>query len=288
MLNLHAGLRRGCFSQVRVRVKRPIRSTATALTSALARGLPCGIHRGSQPSQPRTCWEPMRIGTILFVPILAAAYKSIALNMHPRTPSELYIRFVMTQINGSLNMKLSQQVYNAACSTWYGGYMVLVHYIHKARFRHQQRPRIAAMLIYPWLLLELLFDLATPPLFSTNIVVNEINLMKTRLSYDEEVASVGQWSPKVSATLVVLAAIINKGMRTYRARKRRKDIPEQVEEPREHLEEEKPPTHAPRYLARYCILGLVFPATYEAPGNMQSAILTKDTTVYSLLPKRCG
>ncbi|OAX79230.1 hypothetical protein ACJ72_06454 [Emergomyces africanus] len=190
------------------------------------------------------------LGTILVVPILAAAYKSIALNMHPHTPSELCTRFVVTQINSSLNMNLSQQVYNTACSSWYGGYMVLFHYIHRARLHRQRKARIIAMLIYPWLLLELLFDLAAPPLFITNIVVNEINLMKTSLPYDEEVASIGQWSPIVAAALVVMASVINKGTRTYSARKCRKQVPAQLEEvqtwPRKHLEEENLPTYVPR------------------------------------------
>ncbi|OJD13126.1 hypothetical protein AJ78_06387 [Emergomyces pasteurianus Ep9510] len=147
------------------------------------------------------------LGTILLVPILAAAYKSIALNMHPHTPSEICTRFVMTQINSSLNVKLSQQVIT----------------------QHAQ--------------------VATPPLFITNIVVNEINLMKTSLPFDEEIASVGQWSPIVAATLVVMASVINKCMRTYGDRKCPKNVPEQLERvqtwPRKNFEKEYPRAYVP-------------------------------------------
>ncbi|KAK2756803.1 hypothetical protein FQN54_005249 [Arachnomyces sp. PD_36] len=163
------------------------------------------------------------LGAVLFPMVLMAAYKSVSLNMNPHTPSMLCIRFVMLYTNDSHNPRLAQQSYNTACQSWYGGYMMLFHYIHKAKYATAKKGLITAILIYPWILLELFLDLIAPFLFAVNIIINEITLMNTGLPLEEEYHSVGQWGPLVSAGLVILAAIINKGMEVHESKKALKD-----------------------------------------------------------------
>lgn len=160
---------------------------------------------------------------LLIGPVLAAAYKSISYETHAHSPSQLLTRFVMAYINHKRNEKLTQHMYNAASETWYGGYFLFFHYLRRAK--KSWKVALFAFLIYPWLLLELAIDICTPPLFITNIVLNELNLMRSGLPINEQTFAIGQWAPMVSAVLVLIAAAINKFLHVREARKGAEDIP---------------------------------------------------------------
>ncbi|KAK2798938.1 hypothetical protein FQN50_008669 [Emmonsiellopsis sp. PD_5] len=170
------------------------------------------------------------LGLILVAPVLAAAHKTLALNVYPHTPSQECTRLAMIYINSSINTRLSQSLYNSASSSWYGGYIILFQYIRKARSKTHKKNLLVAMVVYSWMILDLLLDLSTPPMFITNIVVNELNLMRTKLPNEEGIASVGQWAPVVAASLVIIASLINKGLKMHGARKLPKDIPPEFAE----------------------------------------------------------
>ncbi|KAM5447248.1 hypothetical protein MaudCBS49596_006010 [Microsporum audouinii] len=158
----------------------------------------------------------------LMGPILAAAHKSLSVNFSVHSPSDLCAHWVLGYLNHSLNSRLSQHIYNAACSSWYGGYILLLQYTRRAKFRSYLRRRVAIMVICPLLVIDLLLDILTPFIFFANIVVNEINLMTNRFPVEEGIRSIGQWSPMVSAALVIVASIVNQLAKRHRTLKEKK------------------------------------------------------------------
>ncbi|DAA75562.1 TPA_exp: Uncharacterized protein A8136_1636 [Trichophyton benhamiae CBS 112371] len=158
----------------------------------------------------------------LMAPILAAAHKSMSVNLSLHSPSDLCAHWVLGYLNHSLNARLSQHIYNAACSTWYGGYILLLRYASTAKFKSNKRRLIAITLICPLLVIDLVLDILTPFIFIANILINEINLMINHFPVEEGIRSIGQWSPMVSAALVILAAIINQLTERHRILKEKK------------------------------------------------------------------
>ncbi|EAS34441.3 uncharacterized protein CIMG_05465 [Coccidioides immitis RS] len=171
------------------------------------------------------------LGVVLIVPIIAAAQKSVAFNWSQHTPSYACTAIVMTCINSSLNLRLSQNTYNAACQTWYGGYILLFHYMCKAKFKLGLKKFLMVSIVAPIMFFDLFFDLAALPLFVANIIFNELNLLKTNIPVEEEYSSVGQWSPVVSAALVLAASVINRSAEWWKMKKQRRQrtMPEQEE-----------------------------------------------------------
>ncbi|WEW57025.1 hypothetical protein PRK78_002484 [Emydomyces testavorans] len=159
------------------------------------------------------------LGVVLLVPILAAAQKALTFNLTPHTPSQACTSLVMVYVNSSLNLRLSQSTYNAACESWYGGYILLFHYARKARFKLGVKKRLVTLIVFPLIFLDLLFDLTAAPLFIANIIFNELNLLKTDLPMEEGYSSVGQWSPIVSAVLVLIASLINRFVSWWKTKK---------------------------------------------------------------------
>lgn len=167
---------------------------------------------------------------VLMAPVLTAAHKSVSIDFRPHSPSERCRRLVMGYLDNSLNARLSQHVYDSACSTWYGGYFLLLQYSYRAKFRSNFKRRLGVIVLCPLVLLELFLDMATPPIFVGNIIFNELKLINPQLPTEEGVASVGQWSPVVSAILVVIASIIDRSIEWYGDRKRMNKSQESQEE----------------------------------------------------------
>ncbi|KAI1936925.1 hypothetical protein LOZ66_004434 [Ophidiomyces ophidiicola] len=170
------------------------------------------------------------LGAILIGPVLAAAHKSVSYNLSPHTPSYVCTMMVMAYINSTLHMRLSQSTYNTACRTWYGGYILLFQYMRRAMFKGGLKRLLVALIVVPLLFLDLLFDILTPPLFIANIVFNELNLMKPNLPVEEDYSSVGQWSPVVSAALVLIASLINQYVGWFKAQRRAKKQQQQQQQ----------------------------------------------------------
>ncbi|EEP81396.1 predicted protein [Uncinocarpus reesii 1704] len=170
------------------------------------------------------------LGVILLVPILAATHKSLSINLSPHTPSYGCTSLVMVHVNSSLNMRLSQTTYNAACRSWYGGYILLFQYIRKVKFGISLKNRLIITALGALLFIDLLFDLAALPMFVTNIIFNELNLMKTELPVEESHGSVGQWSPVVSAVLILIASVINRSIGWWKRRRQLGQEPAEGEE----------------------------------------------------------
>ncbi|KAF3482689.1 uncharacterized protein GIQ15_02013 [Arthroderma uncinatum] len=164
-------------------------------------------------------------------PCLAAAHKSLSVNFSLHSPSDLCAHWVMNYLNHSMNARLSQHIYNAACSTWYGGYILLLQYASKAKFKSHLRRRVAVFLVCPLLIIDLLLDLLTPPIFAANIIVNELNLMGNNFPIEEGIRSIGQWSPMVSAALVILASIVNHLVKRHRTWKENKKTSKSTDPP---------------------------------------------------------
>ncbi|KAK2748627.1 hypothetical protein FQN55_004180 [Onygenales sp. PD_40] len=101
-------------------------------------------------------------------------------------------------------------------------------YICEAKFKVHKKNLVVVMIVYSWMILDLLLDQSTPPVFIAKIVANELNLMITKLPNQEGIASVGQWAPVVAASLVIIASLIKKGLKMHGAGKFPKDIPPEL------------------------------------------------------------
>lgn len=64
-------------------------------------------------------------GILLVGPIMAAAYKSMSLNSYAHSPSEMCRHWVMCRLlkNPNRHQRLTDHVYDAAATSWYGGYI---------------------------------------------------------------------------------------------------------------------------------------------------------------------
>ncbi|KAK2788147.1 hypothetical protein FQN53_004032 [Emmonsiellopsis sp. PD_33] len=71
------------------------------------------------------------------------------------------------------------------------GNIILFQYICEAKFKVHKKNLVVVMIVYSWMILDLLLDLSTPPVFIAKIVANELNLMITKLPNQEGIASVG-------------------------------------------------------------------------------------------------
>jgi hypothetical protein len=87
-----------------------------------------------------------------------------------------------------------------------------------------------ATVVWPWLIIELVLDVLTPPMFIANITLNELNLQGSNLPNNEQPYAVGQWSPLSSALLLMIAAAINKGLEIREQRKSSRDIPREEQQ----------------------------------------------------------
>jgi hypothetical protein len=171
-------------------------------------------------------------GVALVGPVMFAAQAAVTFDAREHSPSQLYTRLVMTYLNPKHHEEITKSIYKAASESWYGGYFALFHYIHRERW--SGRKCLLSFLALPWFALGLLLDLLCIPLLLTNVILNEISLIASHLPTNEAPYAIGQWGPVVSSLLVVIAAIINKGLEIRESRKNAADIPR--EEPNVNME----------------------------------------------------
>ena len=156
-------------------------------------------------------------------PVMFAATAAISWDTREHSPSQIYTRIVMRYLDPKHHAEITKSIYNAASESWYGGYFALFGYVHRARW--SVRKCVLSFLALPWFALALALDLLCIPLLITNIILNEINLLGRSLPTNEPPFAIGQWGPIISSLLVVIAAIINRGLEIRETRKSAPDIP---------------------------------------------------------------
>jgi hypothetical protein len=164
-----------------------------------------------------------RLSFVLVGPVMFAACTAISLDTREHSPSQFLTRIVMSYLNPKHHAEITKSIYNAASESWYGGYFALFSYVHRERW--SVRKLALSCLAIPWFMLGLALDLLCIPLLITNVILNEINLLAAKLPTNEPPFAIGQWGPIVSALLVVIAAIINRGLEVRENRKAAPDIP---------------------------------------------------------------
>jgi hypothetical protein len=165
---------------------------------------------------------------VLVGPIQFAAYAATSLDAAQHTPSQGCVKLVMSyMIHPSQRGEFARTVYNAGVERWYGGYLALFSYVKRSRWSYKKW--LLCFLLIPWLTMGLMIDILCLPLMAINIVFNESRLMQGDLPTNEANKAIGQWGPIVSAVLVLLAALINKGLELWERRKRTKKLDSVVE-----------------------------------------------------------
>lgn len=191
-----------CFS-----VRKPLREPSE--TVAIARSLLSGRFS--------------RLSLVLIGPVMFAAGAAISWDTREHSPSQIYTRIVMSYLDPKHHAEITKSIYIAASDRRYGGYFALFSYIHQAKW--SVRKCILSFLGVPWFALALALDLLCIPLMIINVVLNEINLVGSHLPTIEPPFAIGQWGPIVGSLLVVIAAIINRGLEIRESRKNARDIP---------------------------------------------------------------
>jgi hypothetical protein len=164
-----------------------------------------------------------RLSLIMVGPVMFAAYAAISWDTREHSPSQLWTRWVMSYLDPKHHAEITKSIYMAASNRWYGGYFAFFGYVHRAKW--SVRKCLLSFLAVPWFALALALDLLCIPLMITNIILNEINLVGSHLPTNEPPFAIGQWGPIVGSLLVVIAAIINRGLEIWERRKHALDIP---------------------------------------------------------------
>jgi hypothetical protein len=162
------------------------------------------------------------LGLILIGPVMFAATAAITFDTREHSPSQHYTRIVMSYLDPKHHAEITKSIYKAAAENWYGGYFALFSYVHRARW--SVRKFFLSCFALPWFILCLALDILCIPLLIINVVLNELNLLGAHLPTNEPASAIGQWGPIVSALLVVIAAIINRGLEIRESRKNAPDI----------------------------------------------------------------
>jgi hypothetical protein len=173
------------------------------------------------------------LGVILVGPVMYAAYTAISLDSREHTPSQFCTRLVFRYLSPDPHPEMTRSIYKASSESWYGGYFLLLSFVRKSKW--SIRKFIISSLAVPWFLLGLVLDILCIPLLMTNVVLNELVILGSRLPTTEPPAAIGQWGQVVGAILVVMASIINKGLEIRERRRQALDIPRedvQMEGPR--------------------------------------------------------
>lgn len=164
-----------------------------------------------------------RLGLILVGPVMFAAYTAVSFDTREHSPSQLCTRMVMRHLNPKHHAEITKSIYKASSETWYGGYFALFSFVHREKW--SIRKCLLSFLAVPWFALGLALDLLCIPLLITNVILNELNLLGTHLPTNEAPFAIGQWGPIVSSLLIVIAAVINRGLQIWECRKNAPDIP---------------------------------------------------------------
>ena len=160
---------------------------------------------------------------ILLGPVMFAAYAATSFDSREHSPSQLLTRLVVSYLSPNHREEILKSIYKASNDSWYGGYFAMYHYVRRAPW--SLRKILLIYLVCPWYALGLLLDILCIPLLIANVVLNELNLIGAGLPTNESPYSVGQWGPVVSSLLVVVAAVMNKGLEVRERRKNAPDIP---------------------------------------------------------------
>lgn len=159
----------------------------------------------------------------LIGPVVFAAYAAVTWDAREHSPSQLYTRMVISYLNPKHHAEITKSIYKAASETWYGGYFALLSYVLRERWC--VRKLILSYLAIPFFALGLAVDLLCIPLLIANVTLNEINLLAAGLPTNEPPFAIGQWGPIVASLLVVIAAVINRGLEIRESRQTAQDIP---------------------------------------------------------------
>jgi len=164
-----------------------------------------------------------KLAFVLVGPIQFAAYAAVSIDSLEHTPSVMCLRYIMSRLIQPRHPdKLTNMVYKASMETWYGGYFALLGYIRRVRWSWVKL--WWASFLIPWLTISFVIDVTCLPLMITNIVLNEVTLLAGNLPTNESSMAIGQWGPVVAATLVVVAACINKGLELRERRQKIKEL----------------------------------------------------------------
>ncbi len=155
--------------------------------------------------------------------LLLAASTAISWDTQEHSPSQIITRLVMSYLDPKHHAEMTKSIYKAASENWYGGYFALFNYVHRAGW--SIRKCILSFIAIPWFALALALDLLCIPLLIINIVLNELNLLGPNLPTNEPLFAIGQWGPIVGSLLIVIAAMINRGLEIREIRNSAPDIP---------------------------------------------------------------
>lgn len=164
-----------------------------------------------------------KLSLVLVGPVMFAAYSAVSWDSREHSPSQSCTRIVVSYLNPNHHAEITKSIYKAASETWYGGYFALFSFIRRQKW--SVRKCFLSCLTLPWFGLGLAVDLLCIPLLVTNIFLNELYLLGDGLPTTESPFAIGQWGPIVSSLLIVIAAIINKGLEIRESRRNAPDIP---------------------------------------------------------------
>jgi hypothetical protein len=181
---------------------------------------------------PQRVLDNSRYKTLTYIlvgPIQFAAYAAMSIDAHEHTPSQACVRVIMSyMIRPGHREEFAKTVYKASMEKWYGGYFALLGYVRRSRWTYKKW--LICWLLLPWLFLGLAIDILCLPLMVINIVFNEVTLLEGGYPTNEANIAIGQWGPIVNSVLVLIAALINKGLEVWERRKKAKKLDSVIEE----------------------------------------------------------
>ncbi|ETI28365.1 hypothetical protein G647_00814 [Cladophialophora carrionii CBS 160.54] len=181
---------------------------------------------------PQRVLDDSRYKTLTYVlvgPIQFAAYAAMSIDAQGHTPSQACVKIVMSyMIHPGHREQFAKTVYKASMEKWYGGYFALLGYVRRSRWTYKKW--LICCFLLPWLLMGLIIDILCLPLMVINIVFNEVTLLEGGYPTNEANIAIGQWGPIVNSMLVLIAALINKGMEVWERRKKAKKLDSVIEE----------------------------------------------------------
>ena len=172
------------------------------------------------------------LSVVLLGPVQFAAYAALSSMSLGHSPSGMCTRIVMQYLEPKHHERITRSIFSASEDYVFGGYFSLFHFAHRSRW--SARKAVIYFLALPWFAMCFIVDVLALPLMVINIVLNELSINMAGLPVNEANYAIGQWGPLVSSMLVIIAAIINQGMKWHHRRvgtaKMRKEEAEKMNE----------------------------------------------------------
>ena len=172
------------------------------------------------------------LSVVLLGPVQFAAYAALSSMSLGHSPSGMCTRIVMQYLEPKHHERITKSIFSASEDFVFGGYFSLFHFAHRSKW--SARKAVIYFLALPWFAMCFIVDVLALPLMVINIVLNELSINMAGLPVNEANDAIGQWGSLVSSMLVIIAAIINQGMKWYHRRvgtaKMRKEDAEKMNE----------------------------------------------------------